>query len=110
VTDPANPKSAGCASEDGYVHDAQCLTYIGPDAAYNGSDICYSFNENSFTIYNITEPSTPEIISSTGYYGVSYSHQGWVIDEFDQRYVLLDDELDEMNSTWVPSAYERTRG
>jgi hypothetical protein len=82
-----------------HLGSAQCLTYIGPDTKYNGSDICYSYNENSFTIYDITKPSEPVIISSTGYYGVSYSHQGWVIDEFDQRYVLLDDELDEMNST-----------
>ncbi|EIN06800.1 hypothetical protein PUNSTDRAFT_72471 [Punctularia strigosozonata HHB-11173 SS5] len=99
VTDPANPKSAGCAWEDGYTHDAQCLTYIGPDTKYNGSDICYAYNEDSFTIYDITDPAEPAIISRTGYYGVSYSHQGWVVDELDQRYVLLDDELDELNST-----------
>jgi hypothetical protein len=27
---------------------------------------------------------------------VSYSHQGWVVDERDQSYLLLDDELDEV--------------
>ncbi|KAJ7290276.1 hypothetical protein C8J57DRAFT_1045529 [Mycena rebaudengoi] len=98
VTDPANPTTAGCAGEDGYVHDAQCLTYYGPDVAYNGSDICYSFNEDTFTIYNITDPSKPTVISATFYHGVTYSHQGWVIDEKNQQYLLMNDELDELFS------------
>ncbi|KAJ7461135.1 hypothetical protein FB451DRAFT_1341285 [Mycena latifolia] len=96
VSDPANPQTVGCAGEDGYVHDAQCLTYYGPDAKYNGSDVCYSFNEDTFTIYNITDLSSPSIISATFYHGVSYSHQGWVVDEKDQSYLLMNDELDEM--------------
>ncbi|KAK3066138.1 hypothetical protein LTS18_001976 [Coniosporium uncinatum] len=29
VSDPANPTSPGCVSEDGYVHDAQCVIYNG---------------------------------------------------------------------------------
>ncbi|KAJ7124474.1 hypothetical protein C8R44DRAFT_783557 [Mycena epipterygia] len=69
IADPANPKRVGCAGEDGYVHDAQCLTYVGPDYKYNGSDF---------------------------YHGVTYSHQGWVIDETDQSYLLMNDELDEI--------------
>ncbi|KAJ7360766.1 hypothetical protein DFH08DRAFT_842251 [Mycena albidolilacea] len=96
VTDPTNPTSAGCAGADGYVHDAQCLTYYGPHTEYVGTDICYAFNEDSFTIYNITDPKEALIISTTPYYGVSYSHQGWVVDERDQSYLLLDDELDEV--------------
>ncbi|KAJ6457220.1 hypothetical protein C8R45DRAFT_844320 [Mycena sanguinolenta] len=96
VTDPTAPTSAGCAGADGYVHDAQCLTYYGPHTEYVGTDVCYAFNEDSFTIYNITSPSETEVISTTPYYGVSYSHQGWVVDERDQRYLLLDDELDEV--------------
>ncbi|KAJ7842973.1 hypothetical protein B0H14DRAFT_2359273 [Mycena olivaceomarginata] len=98
VADPANPKTVGCAGEDGYVHDAQCLTYHGPDTKYNGSDVCYSFNEDTFTIYDITDPSKPSIISATFYHGVSYSHQGWVVDEKDQSYLLMNDELDEVFS------------
>jgi len=95
VADPANPKTVGCAGEAGYVHDAQCLTYYGPDAAYNGSDVCYSFNEKTFVIYDITDPSRPSIVSATPYYGVTYSHQGWVVDSTNQSYVLMNDELDE---------------
>lgn len=45
MTDPENPTSPGCAAQDGYVHDAQCLVYRGPDTRYTGKDICYGYNE-----------------------------------------------------------------
>ncbi|KAJ7062259.1 hypothetical protein C8F01DRAFT_1137028, partial [Mycena amicta] len=95
VSDPSKPTTVGCAGEDGYVHDAQCLTYHGPDRNYNGSDVCYSFNEDTFTIYDITDLSRPVIISATFYHGVAYAHQGWVFDEKDQSYLFSNDELDE---------------
>lgn len=101
----------------GAFYSAQCLTYHGPDTKYEGSDICYSFNEvslfiitilvlinlglnlqDAFTIYGINNTTAPVVISTTPYYGVSYSHQGWVVDENWQRYLLLDDELDEVFS------------
>ena len=34
VNDPRNPQFAGCFGDDGYVHDAQCVNYHGPDARY----------------------------------------------------------------------------
>lgn len=51
LTDPTNPISMGCNAEDGYVHDAQCLTYNGPDGRFVGHDICYGFNEDTLTMY-----------------------------------------------------------
>ncbi|KAJ7670613.1 hypothetical protein DFH06DRAFT_1083380 [Mycena polygramma] len=94
VADPANPKTVGCAGEDGYVHEyvSSCCII----SAYIGSDVCYSFNEDTFTIYNITDPSSPAAISATFYHGVTYSHQGWVMDDKDQSYLLMNDELDEV--------------
>ena len=41
VNEPTNPKFAGCFGQDGYVHDAQCVIYNGPD------DRCV----NSISIY-----------------------------------------------------------
>ncbi|KAK7063478.1 hypothetical protein R3P38DRAFT_2818700 [Favolaschia claudopus] len=109
VSDPTNPTTAGCAGQDGYVHDAQCLTYYGPHIEYVGTDICYAFNEDSFTIYNITDPKDTSVISTTAYYGVSYSHQGWVVDEQEQSYLLLDDELDEVyQSGWANNSHTVT--
>lgn len=50
LSNPSNPTSPGCASADGYVHDAQCLVYKGPHTKYLGKEICYAYNEDSLTI------------------------------------------------------------
>lgn len=50
LTDPKNPKTLGGSGEDGYVHDAQCIVYRGPDIKYYGKDICYGYDEDSLTM------------------------------------------------------------
>lgn len=50
LKDPSQPFSPGCAGGDGYVHDAQCIVYRGPDQKYNGRDICYGYNEDTLTM------------------------------------------------------------
>jgi len=97
LKDPSNPTLAGFQGEDGYVHDAQCLLYRGPDKKFKGADICYGYNEDSLTIYDVTNKANATIISRTSYVGASYTHQGWVLDPHDQSYLLLDDELDEVD-------------
>lgn len=47
VSNPAKPVSPGCVNQDGYVHDAQCVVYNGPDAQYQGKDICFNYNEDT---------------------------------------------------------------
>lgn len=79
------------------MHDAQCLPYKGPHKKYLGRDICYSYNEETFTIYDVTDRSNATIISRTSYEGASYTHQGWLLNEEDQRFVVIDDELDEID-------------
>jgi hypothetical protein len=79
IDDIANPYSPGCAKIDGYVHDAQCVLYKGPDEKYDGRDICYGYNEDTLTIYDVTDkdgPNASSIISRTTYEGASYTHQG----------------------------------
>ncbi|KAL3448351.1 hypothetical protein BJX65DRAFT_69813 [Aspergillus insuetus] len=98
VSDPANPTSPGCVNEDGYVHDAQCVIYQGPDKKYTGHEICFNYNEDTLTIADVTDKKNPIQISSTPYVGAAYTHQGWLVDE-KQEYLLLDDELDEMDGT-----------
>ncbi|EJT79898.1 hypothetical protein GGTG_04980 [Gaeumannomyces tritici R3-111a-1] len=95
LTDPTKPTSPGCAAGDGYVHDAQCLVYRGPDTKYFGRDICYGYNEDTLTIYDVTDKSTTNIISRTTYAGAAYTHQGWVTNTTWQEYLVLDDEYDE---------------
>ncbi|KAF1983287.1 hypothetical protein K402DRAFT_361352 [Aulographum hederae CBS 113979] len=108
VSDPKNPKSPGCVYQDGYVHDAQCVaSYKGPHKKYQGKPICFNFNEDTLTIVDMTIKTAPEIISRTPYVGAAYTHQGWLIDENDMSYILLDDELDELDRTG-PAANNHT--
>ncbi|KAH7127221.1 hypothetical protein B0J11DRAFT_297905 [Dendryphion nanum] len=98
IDDITKPYSPGCAPQDGYVHDAQCIVYRGPHAKYYGRDICYGYNEDTLTIYDVTNkngPNASTIISRTPYKGASYSHQGWIINPYWQTHLVLDDELDE---------------
>ncbi|KAH8151813.1 uncharacterized protein LAJ45_03804 [Morchella importuna] len=98
LTNPSNPTSPGCAEQDGYVHDAQCLLYKGPDTRYHGRDICYGYNEDTLTIYDVTNKKNTTIISRTGYTGASYTHQGWLLDTENQEYLIMDDEYDEYDA------------
>lgn len=101
LDDPAAPFFEGCAPQDGYTHDAQCVVYRGPDARYYGRDICYGYNEDSLTIYDVTNKTgvgadaQAKIISRLTYTGASYTHQGWLTDLMWQTHILMDDELDE---------------
>jgi len=92
-TDRLNPTFLGCASADGYTHDAQCVVYDGPDTRYTGDEICFAYNEDTLTIWRVNNKASPEILSRKGYPGATYTHQGWLTD--DMAFVLLDDELDE---------------
>ncbi|KAF2744808.1 hypothetical protein M011DRAFT_496066 [Sporormia fimetaria CBS 119925] len=98
MKDPSKPTSPGCAPQDGYVHDAQCIVYRGPHKKYYGRDICYGYNEDTLTIYDVTNkkgPNAASIISRTPYVGASYTHQGWIINPNWQTHLVMDDELDE---------------
>lgn len=98
IDDPYKPFVEGCAGQDGYTHDAQCIVYRGPHKKYYGRDICYGYNEDTLTIYDVTNKKgvgAATIISRTPYKGASYTHQGWVIDPYWQTYLFMDDELDE---------------
>ncbi len=93
IREPANPQFAGCFGADRYTHDAQCVTYHGPDADYAGREICFNSNEDTVTIVDVTDKSAPVMIARAPYFGSAYTHQGWLTE--DHAYFLLDDEYDE---------------
>ena len=93
IQNPLMPTNAGCFSDDGYTHDAQCVNYIGPDPDYAGAELCFNSNTDTLTIVDVTDKMNPVEISRTGYSGSGYTHQGWLLDG--HRYFLLDDEADE---------------
>ncbi|MCI0397259.1 MAG: choice-of-anchor B family protein [Chloroflexi bacterium] len=96
IQNPTSPTSAGCYSGDGYTHDTQCVIYNGPDTQHQGKEICFSSNEDTLTIVDVTTKSAPIMLSRTGYAGSGYTHQGWLTEN--HRYFLLDDELDEQQN------------
>ena len=75
VRDPLNPQFAGCFGQDGYVHDAQCVIYKGPDADYQGQEICFCYNENTLTIVDVEDKNDMKMLSRVPYDNVYYTHQ-----------------------------------
>ena len=95
IQDPLNPTSAGGYSNDSYSHDAQVVTYNGPDTDYSGSEILIGSNENEVVIVDVTDKNNPTNISSISYSNIGFTHQGWFTE--DQKYFILGDETDEIN-------------
>ncbi|TDI73009.1 MAG: choice-of-anchor B family protein [Bacteroidetes bacterium] len=97
IQDPLNPVAAGGFSADGNTHDAQVVTYIGPDADYAGSEIYIGSNGSGqiISIVDVTNKSNPQGISTLSYSNSGYTHQGWFTE--DHRFFLLGDEFDESN-------------
>lgn len=94
VTQPLAPVPVGTMADDGYSHDSLCQTYKGPDKAYKGNEICFNFNEDSVTIYDVTaNPVTPEQLARATYKNASYTHSGALTK--DQAYLISTDEGDE---------------
>jgi choice-of-anchor B domain-containing protein len=115
IREPKNPQFAGFHSDStvglnssGYVHDAQCVNYRGPDGDHQGAEICMNSSETHVVIADVTNKSNVPTISASSYDSSAdldsinssedikhYAHQGWLTE--DHRYFLLDDELDESN-------------
>jgi choice-of-anchor B domain-containing protein len=97
IRNPSSPVLAGTYAGDGYTHDTQVINYDGPDSTYQGREIAFSSNEDTLTIVDVTNKTSPTMIRRRSYPGASYSHQGWLTE--DRKYFLMDDELDESGST-----------
>lgn len=101
IQNPASPTFAGCFADPrtglastGYSHDAQCITYNGPDQPYRGKEICFGSNESMLSVSDVTDKANPVAIAAIGYPAAAYLHQGWVSD--DHRFLFMNDELDEL--------------
>ena len=103
IRSPQAPVFAGCVSDDGYTHDTQCVTYRGPDERHAGREICFSSNEDTVTIVDVTDKRTPSTLSRTPYEGSEYTHQGWLTP--DESHFLLGDELDEQRAGVPTTTY-----
>jgi choice-of-anchor B domain-containing protein len=91
---PLNPVLAGGYAEAGYTHDAQVVNYKGPDEEHVGQEIAFAFNADIVAVIDCTDKTDCQLISTASYADVQYIHQGWLTE--DHRYLLVDDELDEL--------------
>ncbi len=101
LNEPLAPVPMGCFAHRGTgrrglgrTHDAHCVLYRGPDAAYLGREICIGFNETAVSVADLTDPGTPIVVGEAAYPGMGYAHQGWLAE--DHRHLYSTDELDEL--------------
>lgn len=95
IQNPTSPTAAGGYADDAYSHDAQVVTYNGPDADHTGKEILIGSNENEVVIVDVTDKNNPVQISTINYNNIGYTHQGWFTENME--YFLLGDEVDEIN-------------
>jgi choice-of-anchor B domain-containing protein len=101
VSTPLAPTPVGAMADDGYTHDSLCRNYRGADKDHKGDEICFNFNEDSVTIYNVTEnPQQPVQLSRNPYKGAAYTHSGALTK--DHNTLISTDEGDE-SATGGPS-------
>jgi choice-of-anchor B domain-containing protein len=94
VSQPLAPVPVGAMADDGYTHDSLCRNYEGPDKAYRGNEICFNFNEDTITIYDVTaNPTMPEQLARVTYDTASYVHSGALTK--DHSTLISTDEGDE---------------
>ncbi len=101
LTDPINPSlESAPPTGSGYVHDATSLVITDSRSSacadgHNPCEIFIDFNENTVDIWDMTDLSSPSMLSSTGYSGSGYTHSGWWSE--DKMTIFIQDELDERN-------------
>ena len=91
-SEAGNPALLGSWSE-AYVHDAQVVTYAGPDTAHTGRRILLASCSDDFRVLDVTDPADIVQLSIAGPDPYGYIHQGWLSE--DQRFFFLGDESDE---------------
>ena len=94
LQNPIVPILAGGWGLNGYTHDAQVITYNGPDSEYYGSEIFVGANEDQVVVVDISAKNEPVTLATLPYPNIGYTHQGWFTE--DQRFFILGDELDEV--------------
>ncbi|MGC1515843.1 MAG: choice-of-anchor B family protein [Maribacter sp.] len=94
LQNPISPSLSGGWGDNGYTHDAQVITYDGPDLEHVGSEIFVGSNEDRVVIVDITDKEAPVELATLAYPNVEYTHQGWFTE--DHRFFIVGDELDEV--------------
>jgi choice-of-anchor B domain-containing protein len=95
VRTPTAPAFAGCVgSDDAPLSDSECVLYAGPDAVYQGREICFTGSDDNVSIDDVTDKAHPQALARTVYPGIARAHQGALT--ADQQYWLISDTMDEL--------------
>lgn len=104
VSQPLAPVPVGAMTDDGYTHDSLCPTYNGVDKRFKEHEICFNFNEDTVTIYDVTaNPTQPEQLARATYETAAYTHSGALTK--DQSYLITTDEEDEVQNLTPSTLY-----
>jgi len=97
ISNPMSPTFLGDYTVGGYSHDAQVITYNGPDTDYSGREIYVGSHgvADKVVILDVTDKSNVVLISEFTYPQTAYAHQGWFTE--DHAYFILGDEVDEQS-------------
>lgn len=101
IRNPTAPVYAGGYAGSNYIHDGQVVMYNGPHAAFRGREILFAansqtsnnVNDDFVQILDVTNKSAITSLGTATHQNARYIHQGWLTP--DQRYFLVNDELDE---------------
>jgi choice-of-anchor B domain-containing protein len=101
----ANPRSPSLLNvvSFGYSHDvasfpitdARKNTQCVNAATRAQCQVLSDFNENTLDIWDVSDPSAPQRLSSQPYANAAYVHSGWWSE--DGRFLFVNDEFDERN-------------
>lgn len=90
------------ATRADYTHDATSLNIEDarrsacPNATGDTCTLFVDYNEREMRLWDITNPTNSQQISSVTYSGVRYTHSGWWSE--DKQVIFLHDELDERDN------------
>jgi len=99
VNIPKAPVPAGAISDDGYTHDSFCRIYRGPDTRFTNKEVCFSFNEDTINVYDVSNKASITRLARVTYAGASYIHSGWLTQ--DSRHLISTDETDGKNKVFI---------
>ncbi len=98
ISNPTQPVFAGGWTQM-YVHEAQVATmrsgpFAGREIGFCSGGYNTGHTETGIRIVDVTDATAPQLLSTIFYPNAGYAHQTWLSE--DQRYLYLNDELDEM--------------
>ena len=101
IRTPKSPTQVACYGLAGSINETQCVVYAGPDPDHQGSEICFAaanprMSTPNLSIINVSDKNDIRLLGQTTWPDAGFAHQGWLSE--DQRYFLMGDELDELNT------------